>query len=59
MAGSLLAFISLACCGIPFLFFFKGKKIRKFSKFAYAGDEENTPHRINKDNGSGATKITR
>ena len=42
-AGSLLAFISLACCGIPFLFFFKGEKIRKFSRFAYAGDEENTP----------------
>ena len=38
-AGSLLAFISLACCGIPFLFFFWGAKIRKFSRFAYSPDD--------------------
>ncbi|EKM51927.1 uncharacterized protein PHACADRAFT_212541 [Phanerochaete carnosa HHB-10118-sp] len=38
-AGSLLAFISLACCAIPYLFYFKGAAIRKHSKFAYSGDE--------------------
>jgi len=39
-AGSLLAFIGLACCAIPFLFYFKGAQIRKHSKFAYSGDDE-------------------
>lgn len=43
-AGSLLAFIALACCAIPFIFYFKGAKIRSYSKFAYKGDdEENVP----------------
>lgn len=36
-AGSLMAFISLACCGIPYLFFFYGATIRKRSKYAYDG----------------------
>lgn len=40
-AGSLLAFISLACCAIPFVFYFKGAEIRRHSHYAYAGDEEN------------------
>lgn len=39
-AGSLLAFISLACCAIPFVFYFKGAAIRRYSRYAYAGDEE-------------------
>ena len=39
-AGSLLAFISLGCCAIPFVFYFKGANIRKRSRYAYAGDEE-------------------
>ncbi|KAK5136535.1 hypothetical protein LTR08_002879 [Meristemomyces frigidus] len=39
-ASSLLAFISLACCAIPFVFYFKGAEIRKRSHYAYAGDEE-------------------
>lgn len=39
-ASTLLAFIGLACCAIPFVFYFKGAAIRKFSKYAYAGDEE-------------------
>ncbi|KAK7227378.1 hypothetical protein V2G26_015381 [Clonostachys chloroleuca] len=39
-ASTLLAFISLACCGIPFLFWRYGAKIRERSKYAYAGDEE-------------------
>ncbi|CAK4032503.1 MFS-type transporter [Lecanosticta acicola] len=39
-ASTLLAFIGLACCAIPFVFWVYGARIRKFSKFAYAGDEE-------------------
>lgn len=38
-AGTLLAFISLACCAIPYLFYFKGAAIRKHSKYAYSGDD--------------------
>ena len=37
-ASTLLAFISLACCGIPFLFWRYGERIRQRSKYAYAGD---------------------
>ncbi|KAL1891042.1 Synaptic vesicle transporter SVOP [Sporothrix stenoceras] len=39
-ASSLLAFISLACCAIPFLFWIYGARIRKHSKYAYGGDDE-------------------
>ncbi len=39
-SGSLLGFISLACCAIPFVFYFKGAAIRRMSHYAYAGDEE-------------------
>lgn len=39
-ASSLMAFISLACCVIPYLFFFFGARIRKFSKYAYSPEEE-------------------
>lgn len=35
-ASSLMAFISLACCFIPFLFYIFGARIRQFSKYAYA-----------------------
>lgn len=41
-ASSLLAFIALACCGIPFVFYFKGEAIRRHSKFAYTPIEEET-----------------
>ncbi|KAG9243243.1 major facilitator superfamily domain-containing protein [Calycina marina] len=41
-ASSLLAFIALACCGIPFLFWTYGAKIRAYSRFAYSGDDEET-----------------
>ena len=42
-ASSLLAFIALACCAIPFVFYNFGASIRKRSKYAYSGnDEENT-----------------
>lgn len=40
-ASSLLAFIGLACCAIPFVFYFYGAKIRAYSHFAYHEDEEN------------------
>lgn len=39
-ASTLLAFIGLGCCMIPYVFYFKGAAIRKHSHFAYAGDEE-------------------
>lgn len=39
-ASTLLAFIGLACCAIPFVFWVYGARIRRLSKFAYAGDEE-------------------
>lgn len=38
-AGSIIAFIALACCAIPFVFYFYGAKIRKYSRYAYADDE--------------------
>ncbi|KAB5580058.1 major facilitator superfamily domain-containing protein [Coniochaeta sp. 2T2.1] len=39
-ASSLLAFLGLACCGIPFLFWTYGAAIRKKSKYAYGGDDD-------------------
>ncbi|KAL2886577.1 putative MFS-type transporter [Ceratocystis lukuohia] len=39
-ASSLLAFISLACCLIPFLFWVYGARIRAHSKYAYIDPEE-------------------
>jgi hypothetical protein len=39
-ASTLLAFLSLACCGIPFLFWKYGADIRKRSKYAYSGNED-------------------
>jgi hypothetical protein len=39
-ASSLLAFIALACCAIPYAFYFKGASIRRFSRFAFSDDEE-------------------
>jgi multidrug resistance protein len=35
-ASSLMAFIALACCAIPYVFFFYGARIRAFSKYAYS-----------------------
>lgn len=40
-ASTLLAFIALACCAIPYVFYFKGESIRRFSRYAYNEDEEN------------------
>jgi hypothetical protein len=39
-ASSFLAFLSLACCAIPFLFWKFGARIRKRSKYAYGGEDE-------------------
>jgi len=39
-ASSLLAFLGLACCAIPFVFYWGGERIRRRSRFAYAGDDE-------------------
>jgi multidrug resistance protein len=39
-ASSLLAFISLACCAIPYVFYFYGARIRRRSRFAYSGDDK-------------------
>ncbi|KAI5950652.1 NAG4 [Candida margitis] len=35
-ASSLMAFISLACCAIPYLFYIFGARIRTYSKYAYS-----------------------
>ncbi|SCU81465.1 LAFA_0C05116g1_1 [Lachancea sp. 'fantastica'] len=35
-ATTLMAFIALACCAIPYLFYFFGAKIRQRSKYAYS-----------------------
>jgi hypothetical protein len=42
-ASSLIAFIGLACCAIPFVFYFFGARIRALSHYAYSEDEENKP----------------
>ncbi|KAJ8103769.1 major facilitator superfamily domain-containing protein [Lipomyces tetrasporus] len=39
-AGSLLAFIALACCLIPYLFYIFGSRIRARSKYAFSPDDE-------------------
>lgn len=39
-ASTLLAFLGLACCLIPYVFYFKGESIRRFSKYAFVPDEE-------------------
>lgn len=39
-ASTLLAFIALACCAIPYVFYYFGATIRAKSRFAYQEDEE-------------------
>lgn len=41
-ASSLLGFLGLACCAIPFGFWFYGARIRASSKYAFGGDEDET-----------------
>ncbi|KAF3761821.1 putative MFS multidrug transporter [Cryphonectria parasitica EP155] len=38
-ASMILFFMALACCGIPFLFWKYGARIRASSRYAYAGDD--------------------
>jgi MFS family permease len=45
-ASTLLAFLGLACCGIPFLFWFYGARIRARSKYAYSGDDDTTDSEV-------------
>jgi hypothetical protein len=42
-ASSFLAFLSLACCAIPFLFWRYGARIRAGSKYAYGGEDDDVP----------------
>ncbi|KAK2814053.1 hypothetical protein FQN50_000457 [Emmonsiellopsis sp. PD_5] len=42
-ASSLIAFLALACCAIPFAFYYYGEAIRRHSKYAFAPDEETNP----------------
>lgn len=35
-ASSLLAFLALGCCAIPYLFYYKGAAIRRGAKYAYS-----------------------
>jgi hypothetical protein len=39
-ASSLLAFIALACCAIPYVFYFKGASIRSYSRYAFSDEPE-------------------
>lgn len=41
-ATSLMAFISLACCAIPYAFYIFGARIRKRSKYAYSAPANTT-----------------
>ena len=42
-ASTLLAFLALACCGIPFLFWTYGARIRKRSKYAFGESQVQQP----------------
>ncbi|KAK9494577.1 major facilitator superfamily domain-containing protein [Lipomyces doorenjongii] len=54
--GSLLAFLSLACCAIPYLFYFYGAKIRSYSKYAYSR-EENIDEKYHRHGGNGQGEV--
>ncbi|OAP58368.1 hypothetical protein AYL99_07458 [Fonsecaea erecta] len=44
-ASSLLAFLALACCAIPYVFYFYGARIRRLSRYAYKEENEESPVR--------------
>ncbi|KAF3911551.1 hypothetical protein ABW20_dc0109840 [Dactylellina cionopaga] len=48
-ASTLLAFIGLACCAIPYVFYFKGAAIRKHSRYAYQDPDEISENSIKGD----------
>ncbi|KAK0748355.1 major facilitator superfamily domain-containing protein [Apiosordaria backusii] len=49
-ASSFLAFLGLACCAIPFLFWKYGAAIRKRSTYAYGGDDDPLDSDVEKAN---------
>lgn len=49
-ASTFLAFLGLACCGIPFLFWKYGAAIRKHSKYAYHSDDETSDSDLDNKN---------
>jgi multidrug resistance protein len=51
-ASSLLGFIALGCCAIPYVFFFFGARIRRRSRFAYSGDDEENLDKKGETDGS-------
>ncbi|KAI3335786.1 major facilitator superfamily domain-containing protein [Ustulina deusta] len=51
-ASTVLLGISLACCAIPFLFWKFGERIRRHSKYAYGGDDDQKGVFAEKKNGS-------
>ncbi|KAK0730965.1 major facilitator superfamily domain-containing protein [Lasiosphaeris hirsuta] len=52
-ASSLLGFLGLACCGIPFLFWTFGARIRQRSKYAFGNDDDVTPADIQAEEDKG------
>ncbi|KIW24637.1 uncharacterized protein PV07_10341 [Cladophialophora immunda] len=44
-ASSLLAFLALACCAIPYVFYFYGARIRRLSRYAFHDENEASPVR--------------
>ncbi|KUJ10716.1 MFS general substrate transporter [Mollisia scopiformis] len=58
-ASSLLAFIALGCCAIPYVFYFFGAQIRKRSKFAYSGDDEENLGKSGGGNEASDTELER
>lgn len=48
-ASTLLAFLALACCAIPFVFFYFGVRIRRHSKFAAPDTPSAGPNDIEKN----------
>ncbi|KAH7369358.1 polyamine transporter 2 [Plectosphaerella cucumerina] len=57
-ASTLLAFLGLACCAIPFLFWKYGAKIRERSKYAYSGDDESASSSDEEKGKKGADDVT-
>ncbi|KAK4171374.1 major facilitator superfamily domain-containing protein [Triangularia setosa] len=49
-ASTLLAFLALACCAIPFCFWKWGASIRKRSKYAYGGEDDALDSDVEKAN---------
>ena len=55
-ASTLMAFISLTCCVIPYLFYIYGARIRKRSKYAYAPSMDTIRTTVNDEESSNISK---